>query len=103
MSELAFTTLTALSANMRNRTISPVTVTQHMLDRIAALDGRLHAYVTVLPEQALTQARAAETEIANGHYRGFMHGIPIALKEYGPFRELLDFASGKRAEEYARA
>ena len=81
MSELAFSTLTALAQQIRNRSISPVQVTQHLLDRIAQFDGQLHAYVTVLAEQALAQAAIAEAEIAAGHYRGPLHGIPLALKD----------------------
>ncbi len=81
MSELAFSTLTALAQQIRSRSISPVQVTQHLLDRIAQFDGQLHAYVTVLAEQALAQAAIAEAEIAAGHYRGPLHGIPLALKD----------------------
>jgi aspartyl-tRNA(Asn)/glutamyl-tRNA(Gln) amidotransferase subunit A len=41
----------------------------------------VRAYVTLLPEQALTAAHAAEQEIVHGTYRGPLHGIPIALKD----------------------
>ena len=52
-----------------------------MLDRIAALDGRLHAYETVMAEQALAAAATAEREIAAGNDRGPLHGVPIAVKD----------------------
>ena len=52
-----------------------------MLDRIAAIDPVLNAYLLVTAEQALAQARAAEAEIMAGTYRGPMHGIPFALKD----------------------
>lgn len=61
--------------------LSPVTLTQAYLDRIAAVDGRLDSYVTLTAERALSQARAAAAEIAAGRYRGPLHGIPIALKD----------------------
>jgi Asp-tRNA(Asn)/Glu-tRNA(Gln) amidotransferase A subunit family amidase len=75
MPTLAFTTLTDLAAQIRSRQISPVAVTRHMLDRIAQHDPTLHAYVTVMREQALAQAAQAEAEIARGQYRGPLHGV----------------------------
>src|SRR5438270_11929395 len=65
--------------------ISPVELTRAYLDRIERLNGSLHAYVRVLHEEALMAARAAESEIAAGRYRGPLHGIPIELKDiYDP-------------------
>ena len=81
MSELAFSTLTALAQQIRSRSISPVQVTQHLLDRIAQFDGQLHAYVTVLTEQALAQAAISEAEITACHCRGPLPDIPLALKD----------------------
>ncbi|MFN8443750.1 MAG: amidase [Caldilineaceae bacterium] len=81
MSNLAFAPLTEVAEQIRTRSLSPVAVTQQILDRIAALDNQLHAYVTVLKAEALEQAAAAEAEIAAGHYRGTLHGIPVALKD----------------------
>jgi amidase len=52
-----------------------------MLKRIAACDGRLRSYVTVLPDAAREQARQAEQEIMHGSYRGPLHGVPIAVKD----------------------
>jgi amidase len=63
------------------RKLSPVALTRQMLDRIDALDQRFHSYVTVLADRALAQAEAAEAEIAGGHYRGPLHGIPLAVKD----------------------
>ena len=40
-----------------------------------------HSYATVLPERALDQAKAADTEIARGLWRGPLHGVPIAVKD----------------------
>jgi aspartyl-tRNA(Asn)/glutamyl-tRNA(Gln) amidotransferase subunit A len=58
-----------------------VALTQAFLDRIAAIDPQLNAYLLVTAEQALEQARSAEAEIMAGNYRGPMHGIPFALKD----------------------
>lgn len=61
--------------------VSPVELTHRMLDRIAKLDARLKSYATVMAEQALAAARAAEQEIRAGKYRGPLHGVPIAVKD----------------------
>lgn len=61
--------------------LSPVALTQAMLERIAKLDGSLKSYATVTADLALEQARRAEAEIARGAYRGPLHGVPIAVKD----------------------
>ena len=63
------------------RELSPVTLTETMLDRIAAVDGRLKSYATVMADDALAAARVAESEIRAGRYRGPLHGVPIAVKD----------------------
>ncbi len=66
---------------IERRTLSPVELTQACLDRIAARNGELRAFITVLAEQALATARQAEQEIAKGGYRGALHGIPVSVKD----------------------
>ena len=66
---------------IRERKLSPVELTQAVLDRIAAVDGKLHAYINLMADGAMTAARAAEAEIAKGNWRGPMHGIPFAVKD----------------------
>ena len=63
------------------RKLSPVELTQAVLDRIAAVDGTLHAYINLMSDSALREARSAEAEIAKGNWRGAMHGIPVAVKD----------------------
>ena len=81
MTDLALATLTAVAQRLQARDLSPVELTRHLLDRIARLDQRFHSYVTVLDEQAMAQARAAEADILSGRYRGPLHGIPVAVKD----------------------
>ncbi len=66
---------------IQKRQLSPVELTRAVLDRIAAVDVKLHAYINLMTDSALAEARAAEAEIANGKWRGPMHGIPIAVKD----------------------
>lgn len=79
--ELYFADLATLASRIRSRELSPVDLTRAILGRVAALDGQLHSFVTVLPDRALAAAARAETEIAAGHYRGPLHGIPIGVKD----------------------
>src|ERR1044072_2176353 len=66
---------------IKERKLSPVELTQAVLDRIARVDGKLHAYINLMSECALNEARAAEAEIAHGKWRGPPHGIPVAVKD----------------------
>ncbi len=79
--ELHYETILEVSDALRQRKISPVELTRAMLDRIASLDPSLHAYALVTPDLAIEQARRAEAEIAQGNYRGRLHGVPIAVKD----------------------
>ncbi|MGA9353363.1 MAG: amidase [Terriglobales bacterium] len=70
-----------MSARIRGGEISPVELTRDCLDRIEKLNPKLNAYITVLADSALAEARRAEEEILRGGYRGPLHGIPIGLKD----------------------
>ena len=74
-------TIAELAPLIRQRKLTPLDVTRALLDRIEALDGRLKAYATVTAELALRQAAQAQEEIARGHYRGPLHGVPVAVKD----------------------
>src|SRR5687768_13516241 len=75
------TTLEEAAEVVRTRAVSPVELAEACLERIAACEPRLNAFVTVTAEGALEEARAAEREIAAGNYRGALHGIPVSLKD----------------------
>lgn len=66
---------------LRTRALSPVELTTRFLERIATLNPRLHAFITVSGDYALAKAHAAEREIAAGRWRGALHGIPFAVKD----------------------
>lgn len=78
---LNFVTIAGAARLIAARTLSPVELTEAKLERIAALDPQINAFITLTAERALQQARAAEAEIAAGRLRGPMHGIPFALKD----------------------
>ncbi len=66
---------------LQRQELSPVELTRAFLERIDSLDDRLHCYITLLRDEALSEARSAEAEILRGGYRGPLHGIPIGLKD----------------------
>ena len=66
---------------LRRKQISPVDLTKSCLARIEQLDPTINAFITVMDESALDQARKAEAEIHGGNWRGPLHGIPIGLKD----------------------
>src|SRR4249919_1868723 len=74
-------TILELSAALRARKLSPVELTRACLQKIEELNPALNAFITVTADQALAQARTAETEILRDDWRGPLHGIPIGLKD----------------------
>lgn len=74
-------TILDLAQRLRRRQISPVEITQECLARIEKLNPALNAFIAVVAESALSEARTAEAEIRNGQWRGPLHGIPVALKD----------------------
>jgi aspartyl-tRNA(Asn)/glutamyl-tRNA(Gln) amidotransferase subunit A len=78
--EVHYSTIRELGAHYRARRLSPVEVTRALLARIEKLDGGLHAFLTVTPERALADARAAEEAIARGDTRPLL-GVPVAHKD----------------------
>jgi aspartyl-tRNA(Asn)/glutamyl-tRNA(Gln) amidotransferase subunit A len=81
MTDLAWLTIAEGSALLRARQLSPVEWTRALLDRIAAVDPDYNAFLVVTADLALSQAKAAEAEIARGEWRGPMHGVPYAAKD----------------------
>jgi aspartyl-tRNA(Asn)/glutamyl-tRNA(Gln) amidotransferase subunit A len=79
--ELHYLSIAAAARLIATRQLSPVELVQAHLDRIEAINPKLFGYITVIGEQALEQARAAEHEIMAGRYRGPLHGIPYSLKD----------------------
>ncbi|WP_412050799.1 amidase [Hoeflea sp. Naph1] len=61
--------------------VSPVELLKVCLQRIEQTDSTLRAFLLVCADSALDAARQVEQEIAEGHYRGKLHGIPFAVKD----------------------
>jgi len=78
---LHYASLADVAQLLETGKLSPTDLTRQLLDRIAAVDGTLRSYVTVLADTAMESARRAESEIRAGRYRGPLHGVPIAVKD----------------------
>jgi aspartyl-tRNA(Asn)/glutamyl-tRNA(Gln) amidotransferase subunit A len=104
-------TIAEASRQIASRELSPLELTQTYLDRIAAVDDQLHAFVLVTGEAALNEARKAGADIAAGNARGPLQGIPIGIKDiYGTAgvrttchsRLLIDHVPSEDAESIRR-
>jgi len=79
--DIAFAPLSRLSRWIESRRLTSERLTQIYLDRLERFDARLRCVITLTRDLALSQARQADREIAAGHYRGPVHGIPWGAKD----------------------
>lgn len=80
--EVSLASIGELSTRIRAGTLSPIALLDQCLSRIETLNPRLNAFITVTADLAREQARAADAEIAAGHWRGPLHGVPVAVKDF---------------------
>src|ERR1700730_16639429 len=76
------TDITTIHKHVWMQKVSPVEVVNSCLKRIEQLNPKLNAFITVLADQALEQARVAEAEIKAAKWRGPLHGIPVGIKDF---------------------
>lgn len=83
MSEEALWRLPAsrLAEKIAARKVSPIEVTQSVLDRIAQVDDQLNAFTLVQADQALAEAKDAERAVMRGEALGPLHGVPVSVKD----------------------
>jgi Asp-tRNA(Asn)/Glu-tRNA(Gln) amidotransferase A subunit family amidase len=79
--DLAYLSVSALGAGYRDGSFTPRDVVEASLDRLARLEPLLNAFANVTRDSALTEAEARAKELARGHDRGPLHGIPVAIKD----------------------
>lgn len=75
------TSAAVLAERVREGDLSPTTLVDAYLDRIAARNDVTNAYVTIIEDEARERAREAERAVENGDDLGPLHGVPIALKD----------------------
>ena len=79
--ELYQFSIAEISELVRKKEVSPVEITQVCLDRIEQYNSSLNAFISVYADEAINQAKKAETEIIKNQYKGKLHGIPLAIKD----------------------
>lgn len=79
--EIAYAPITLLSRWIETRAITSERLTEIYLHRLEKFDPRLRCVITLTRDHALAQAQRADAEIAGGHYRGPLHGIPWGAKD----------------------
>ena len=81
MIDPAWLTIENLAPRVAAGEVRSERLTEEALSRIAELNPKLNAFITVTADDALAAARQADADIAGGRYRGPLHGIPISLKD----------------------
>jgi amidase len=76
-----YLSLIDVSHKLKKQELRPTSLTEMILARIAAHDGSLRSYTTLLADRAMVKAREAESELERGFWRGPLHGVPIAVKD----------------------
>jgi Asp-tRNA(Asn)/Glu-tRNA(Gln) amidotransferase A subunit family amidase len=98
--DLCFTPATELGKLIRTRQVSPVEVTDAVLERIERLNPRLNAFLTVTADLARQQARAAEDRARRGALLGPLDGIPYSIKDLEPTAGIRTTFGSKWFEHY---
>ena len=80
-SELAFLSIEQAARLLRRREISSVELVDAALARIERWSPELNVFLTILADQARSQAKRAERELRRGGARGPLHGVPVSLKD----------------------
>ncbi len=80
--DLSFASIVDINVRLRDGSLSTAALVEHSLARIATLNPTLNAFITVTVDLAREQARRAETDIRSGHWRGPLHGVPVAVKDF---------------------
>lgn len=79
--EIAYAPVTQLARWIESKAITSERLTNIYLERLERFNPQLRCVITLTREHALEQARRADKEIAAGHYRGPLHGIPWGAKD----------------------
>ena len=91
-------TIEAFARRLRAGEVTAEQVTEECLRRIEADNPRLNAFILVMADEALRQAREADQELAAGHDRGPLHGVPISIKDLIDIRGIPTTAASRVRE-----
>ena len=91
-------TIEQFGRRLRARELTAVRVTDECLRRIEADNPRLNAFIRVMGDEAMRQAREADQELAAGNDRGPLHGVPISIKDLFDIRGIPTTAASRVRE-----
>jgi aspartyl-tRNA(Asn)/glutamyl-tRNA(Gln) amidotransferase subunit A len=91
-------TIEEFGRRLRAREVTSEQVTEECLGRIGADNPRLNAFILVMADEALLQAREADREITGGRDRGALHGVPISVKDIYDIRGTATTAASRVRE-----
>src|SRR5579883_941395 len=98
-SELFTLTITEARERLVKRELSAVELTRACLDRAAAIESRLNAFITLCPREAIEQAEVADRLIARGNCSS-LTGIPLAIKDIFATRGVRTTCASKILENF---
>ncbi|MBK8505832.1 MAG: amidase [Saprospiraceae bacterium] len=81
LDSLCFYPISHLATLIHQKKISSTELTRLFLERIKKYDRILHSFITITEDLALSQAKQADEDLAEGRYRGPLHGIPYGIKD----------------------
>jgi Asp-tRNA(Asn)/Glu-tRNA(Gln) amidotransferase A subunit family amidase len=81
INELAFYSIGQLAELVKTKQITSVELTSFFLERLKKYDSELHCVISLTEERAMKHAKLMDEEIAEGKYRGMLHGIPFGAKD----------------------
>ena len=99
MSDLAWMSIAELTAKIRSKAVSPVEAVRACLDRIERLNDDLRAFISVYPDLALAEARAAEAAVMKGDDLGPLHGVPLGIKDLFAVRGMVRTCGSRLIDE----
>jgi aspartyl-tRNA(Asn)/glutamyl-tRNA(Gln) amidotransferase subunit A len=76
-----FSSIVEIGRRYRAGTLTPRAYVEHLIERVARLDGKLNAFLHLDERSARDAADRAGAELAKGHDRGPLHGIPVGIKD----------------------
>src|SRR4029450_5699104 len=87
--------LTEAARRVADGSVSPVELTAACLERIAAMDAQVNAFITVTADEAVYEAGEIEANLARGEQYGPLAGVPIAIKDLFDTAQVLTTAGSK--------
>src|SRR2546423_14111700 len=82
MTDYRYSSIAEVSGAVRQSRVTSVAVVQACLQKTQELQPTLDAFITVLADEALEDAKRADQEIKAGNWKGPLHGIPVGIKDF---------------------